>query len=422
MRVLLRIFIVAVLVAVTAGPAGGQSLDDARRQREGAGERRAGVEAELDGLQASDAELRGAVDDLDARIDEGEQTVATARAAQRDAEAELEALRDEIDDARREVDDRTDLVHDRAVAAYMQGGAVSLVSLIGSSDINEVGTKELMLRKVAEHDRRLLGELLAAQDTLETHEVAADDARARAAEQAAVADAALAELGTARAERIAARKILQERIAASVAESEALAAEEAELTALIAEREAEVAAAEQRAAEERAAAEQAAADEAEAAEEDEATAEAPSGDDDRGSSSQAPSGTSDPSDRPAASSGRLQRPTSGPITSPFGWRWGRMHQGIDIGAPTGRAIVAAESGEVFYSGSLGGYGQAVLVDHGGGLVTLYAHQSRRAASVGESVGRGEVIGYVGSTGNSTGPHLHFETRVNGTPRNPQQYL
>lgn len=115
-------------------------------------------------------------------------------------------------------------------------------------------------------------------------------------------------------------------------------------------------------------------------------------------------------------------PTSGQITSGFGPRWGRMHQGLDVGAPTGRPITAAKSGKVIVAGYSGGYGNLVVIDHGGGLSTAYAHQSRIAVGVGDPVTQGGLIGYVGSTGHSTGPHLHFEVRVNGVARDPLPYL
>ena len=115
-------------------------------------------------------------------------------------------------------------------------------------------------------------------------------------------------------------------------------------------------------------------------------------------------------------------PVSGPMTSSFGWRWGRMHEGIDIAAPTGTPIAAAASGTVIYSGWLGGYGNLVVIDHGGGVSTAYAHQSSIAAGTGQSVVQGQVIGYVGSTGFSTGAHLHFEVRVNGQAVDPLGYL
>jgi murein DD-endopeptidase MepM/ murein hydrolase activator NlpD len=115
-------------------------------------------------------------------------------------------------------------------------------------------------------------------------------------------------------------------------------------------------------------------------------------------------------------------PVLGPVTSPFGWRWGRMHEGIDIGAGSGTPIRAAAAGTVIYAGWLGGYGNLTVIDHGGGVATAYGHQSSLAASSGTYVAQGQVIGYVGSTGHSTGPHLHFEVRVNGVPQDPLGYL
>lgn len=129
----------------------------------------------------------------------------------------------------------------------------------------------------------------------------------------------------------------------------------------------------------------------------------------------------EPSDITPSSAG-FTWPTSGQITSGFGPRWGRMHQGLDVAAPTGRPITAAKSGKVIVAGWSGGYGNLVVIDHGGGLSTAYAHQSRIAVKVGDPVTQGGLIGYIGSTGHSTGPHLHFEVRVNGAARDPLPYL
>ncbi len=125
--------------------------------------------------------------------------------------------------------------------------------------------------------------------------------------------------------------------------------------------------------------------------------------------------------RPASSSGFIW-PVGAPITSPFGWRWGRMHEGIDLGAAYGTPIEAAAAGVVIYAGWMEGYGNLTAIDHGGGLSTAYGHQSRIVVGVSEQVAQGQVIGYVGSTGHSTGPHLHFEVRVDGQPVDPLGYL
>ncbi len=121
-------------------------------------------------------------------------------------------------------------------------------------------------------------------------------------------------------------------------------------------------------------------------------------------------------------------PVVGPITSPFGWRldpvmhqwW--IHTGIDIGVPYGTPIHAAASGRVIVAQWLNGYGYTIIIDDGNGISNLYAHQERFAVAVGDQVQQGQVIGYVGATGWATGPHLHFEVRVDGKPVNPMPYM
>lgn len=124
---------------------------------------------------------------------------------------------------------------------------------------------------------------------------------------------------------------------------------------------------------------------------------------------------------PSSSAG-LVWPVQGTITSSFGPRWGRMHEGIDIAGGSGTPIAAARSGTVIVAGWSGGYGNLVVVDHGGGLSTAYAHLSSIAVSVGQGVGQGTVVGGMGTTGHSTGVHLHFEVRVGGAAVNPLGYL
>jgi murein DD-endopeptidase MepM/ murein hydrolase activator NlpD len=121
-------------------------------------------------------------------------------------------------------------------------------------------------------------------------------------------------------------------------------------------------------------------------------------------------------------SGGLIWPVNGPIVSPFGMRWGRLHAGVDIAVPTGTPIRAAQSGRVAIAGWVDGYGNYTCIQHAGALSTCYGHQSSIGVSVGQSVSQGQVIGASGNTGNSTGPHVHFETRINGSPVNPMNYL
>jgi murein DD-endopeptidase MepM/ murein hydrolase activator NlpD len=114
-------------------------------------------------------------------------------------------------------------------------------------------------------------------------------------------------------------------------------------------------------------------------------------------------------------------PVSGRVTSPFGERFGRMHFGADIAAVRGTPIRAGASGYVLFAGPLGEYGTTTVIGHGGGVVTLYAHQDSSSIDVGDHVACGDIVGRVGTSGRSTGPHLHFETRTNGTPEDPLEF-
>lgn len=124
--------------------------------------------------------------------------------------------------------------------------------------------------------------------------------------------------------------------------------------------------------------------------------------------------------------GRLQRafswPVRGRISSRFGWRWGRQHEGVDIAVPTGTPVRAAAPGRVVFAGWGGGYGYLISIDHGSGVVTRYAHNSRLVVRVGQRVARGQIVAYSGNTGNSTGPHVHFEIRYRGRAVDPLPYL
>jgi len=131
--------------------------------------------------------------------------------------------------------------------------------------------------------------------------------------------------------------------------------------------------------------------------------------------------SSAPADSTPSASGFIW-PVSGVLTSGFGYRWGRMHEGIDIAVPSGTPVHASASGTVIVAGWVGGYGNLVVIDHGGGVATAYGHNTSVAVGVGQSVAQGQVISYSGSTGHSTGPHVHFEVRINGSPVDPLGYL
>jgi murein DD-endopeptidase MepM/ murein hydrolase activator NlpD len=136
--------------------------------------------------------------------------------------------------------------------------------------------------------------------------------------------------------------------------------------------------------------------------------------------SRIPPGVTIPTGEPSASG--FIWPLNGAITSYYGPRWGRMHTGIDIDGNTGDPIVASKAGRVILASYYYGYGNAVIIDHGHGYSTLYGHMTSFGVSNGQVVAQGQIVGTVGCTGSCTGPHLHFEVRVNGSPRDPLIYL
>ncbi|MDP8975138.1 MAG: peptidoglycan DD-metalloendopeptidase family protein [Actinomycetota bacterium] len=231
-----------------------------------------------------------------------------------------------------------------------------------------------------------MDQLRAVGQDLSLQQAQLERARQLAEERRRAEQAKLGELVRARQEQQRLAGALQKRIGDYQVEADLVAQQEAGLSTLIRTKEQEVAA--------RVAAAQAA----------------------------RPGRAADPGVDGRVSGSGLVWPLRGPVTSPFGSRWGRLHAGIDISAGTGTPIRAAKAGTVIFAGVMGGYGNTVIIDHGGGFSTLYAHQSRLGTNDGASVGQGEVVGFVGSTGHSTGPHLHFETRVGGSPQNPMRYL
>ena len=124
----------------------------------------------------------------------------------------------------------------------------------------------------------------------------------------------------------------------------------------------------------------------------------------------------------SVSSSGFAWPVHGVLTSYFGWRWGRMHEGVDIAVANGTPVVASKPGTVIVAGWMGGYGNLVVIDHGGGFSTAYGHNTSVTVGAGQQVAQGQLIAYSGNTGNSTGPHVHFEVRVNGGAVDPMAYL
>jgi murein DD-endopeptidase MepM/ murein hydrolase activator NlpD len=368
--------LVCLLVCALIAPAAGAASSN-RAKRDEARRRRAQLALQLNAAKASDKQLAQAVAALDTQVESqnaatkaAESAAGAAEVAVTQAEARLEATTSRIGKLR-------DLLARRAVSAYMRPGGETVIEVLESRDLGEVSRRATMLARVASNDREVLDQLHAAQQDESIQREAMTQARQLAQERRGAAQARLNSLTDAQVQQRRVRAKLDARIREYAQEANDVAALEGTLSARI------------RADDARLAAQQSA-------------------------------GASVGGNGKVSGAGLIW-PVRGPVTSGFGMRWGRMHQGIDISAGTGTPIHAAKAGTVTFAGTMSGYGNVVVITHSGGLSTLYAHQSRLAVS-GGAVSQGQVIGYVGSTGHSTGPHLHFETRVGGTPQNPMRYL
>jgi len=404
--------LVASSLVLTVLPAGAQapSKDPAateRAKRDQTQARADEIDKEIDELTASDVELKAELARLEARVAELEQAAADAEAEQTRIEGELEALRQRLADAEAQVQAAKDLAAERAVQAYMQPERESATQMLAAKDPQTLGRMNTLIRHVAIYDHSVMIDRQRAEDELAATRGELEAAQARIDELKAQADADLADAQSMRDRQAEVQAQLDLRIDALLTESRELEAQEANLTALIIQRET-------------------AATSTTTTTAPTTTTAAPTttvpGQPPPPSTTTPPPSTSPPTTK--APGGGLLWPVNGPVTSPYGPRWGTFHRGIDIGVGMGTPIAAANSGTVFYAGEMDGYGNVVLIDHGNGIVTLYAHQSQVQTTKGAYVARGATIGLVGSTGHSTGPHLHFEVRIgaSGMAVDPMGYL
>ena len=333
-----------------------------------------------------------------------------------DKNAEIDQLEENIDQLEEdiaakqvEIEDTFELFKTRMVALYQAGETSSLAMLLSSSSFGDFVTNIRLMQAVSQSDEQLV-------DTLKTQKAEQEETKTQVEvtkgeveealvkvqedeeaiilqrEQKKVAQSGLEkayeESKTAQEDMEALKSQYEDDLASALEEEQQV---EAEIQAFYAEQAKKQQAAQQQAAQ---------------------------------NSSSGSTTTNIPQVSAGDLSFRWPLPGYSYISSPYGSRWGGFHTGIDIsgGGVYGASIVAAEAGTVILAASHYSYGNYVIVDHGGGYSTLYAHMSSIGCSVGDYVTKGQTIGYVGSTGNSTGPHLHFEVRINGATQNPQSYV
>jgi murein DD-endopeptidase MepM/ murein hydrolase activator NlpD len=329
------------------------------------------LQAGVDAQQARLAVLEGTLSSARTRLSSLERTIATQT-------ERLTRLRGQYDIALRRLERR---VRD----LYMTDGPDTLSFVLGTASFADLLDNLELLGRIGRQDEVIAARVKHARDGLADARRRTTVARAEAARVEAAAESATSEQRGLVERLVASRDALTAAQRDKQATLASIQSDRSDVLAEIDDLEAQSAAL---AAQIRAAQEQ-------------------------GSSASAPA---------VSGSGQLSWPVSGPVTSGFGVRWGRMHEGIDIAVGQGTPVHAAAAGTVIYAGWMDGYGNLVVVDHGNGLSTAYGHNSTLASSVGQAVTAGQVIAYSGSTGHSTGPHVHFEVRVNGSAVDPLGYL
>lgn len=357
------------------------------------------LEATIVTLHSTDAEVTARLAAIDHAVERARRDLGDAHRTRTEAATEAQRLQRHVAELETTMEEIRATATERAVEAFMSHGTDSTtMALLSSSDLTELHRRVVWLDELALRDRVVLGDLAEVQAGVGALRVGVRSAEADAAEADRAARRALDELDALRVEQEELRAEVTARIAHAEAEAEALDRAEAEVRAIIAAREAAL---------------QAERDQRRAWRSQCAAGDQPVDDAGRPVSCAA-------LDEPSAPSS-LRWPAAGVVSSEFGPRWGRVHQGIDIAAPTGTPVGAAESGTAVWVGWVSGFGNTVIVDHGGGLITLYAHLDQLLASPGAWLEQGQQLGTVGSTGNSTGPHLHLETWRWGEPVDPRSY-
>jgi murein DD-endopeptidase MepM/ murein hydrolase activator NlpD len=357
-------FVVATLVftgLVSIGAGAPDALAQSNKDK------RVEAARELKALQASDVQLSQAIKTLDAQVKQADVQTQSARQSVRSARIALNLAESRLHQAEAAMQRVRGQLVARALAEYKQQGAFD--HGLGSGDISEAVRRRALLDHVTKVDNDVLDQLHATREDLVRQRAAAQRAKAVTEARERIVEQRLAQLVRDRASRGRLSAALEKRIEEVKAEAIALAGDDTAVRRIL------------------------------------------------GSSGAAGGTVVGKTSRYG-----LQWPLKGRLTSGFGRRWGRLHAGIDIADPKGTPIHAAKAGTVVFAGQMRGYGNVVIIDHGGGLSTLYGHQSRLGSSRGQRVSQGQTIGYVGSTGHSTGNHLHFETRINGRPQNPRNFL
>ena len=394
----------------------------------------AGTQSMINQTKGQVATVQAEIRALDAQITQVNLKLDQLNGEMQKLQAEIAQTKAELEAAKEELLEKKDLYAKRLRAMYIANDRGYLDILLDSADAASLIGNARMIRSIATSDRKLIDEINAKVKEIEEKQALLAEQEKQLAKKQEQARIEKSNLEAANAQKTSFMNNLVNDLSSYEAQYDAMLRESDAIQSQIANLDISI----QKAKDEEAArlAKQRAA-EAEARRQKQAAAGRANSASKRSGNASYSGSKSTSSDvvqygaqaKPEARTGELYWPVPGHhrITSPFGYRihpilkYRKLHTGVDIGAPNGTPVVSAASGTVIASRFMGGYGNCIMIDHGG-KVTVYGHLSSRAVSPGQSVSAGQTIGYVGSTGMSTGAHLHFEVRVNGAVQNPLNYL
>lgn len=366
------LLICLILLFALVIPVKADELNDAIRQQQRIWQQQSRAQGQLRNLTNKAEQMEKQIQQLTYQISEAEADLERKEAAYAKAQADVEAIKKEVDQKKAELEDRQETLRQRVRTIYENGQVSYLEVLFQSADISDFISRMEYVGCLVENDQKILGEIQVQKQELEEKKkqlIAKMDEAEKLKEQAEALKNYLDDKRAKKEIALAENKKNQEALLIQIEKLERDAkALEAKIRELQKQR----------------------------------------------------SGIN-------GYVGVWPTPGYWYITSPYGYRVHpitrkyKLHTGVDIAAPYRARIVAAGAGVVIYSGWYGAYGNTVIIDHGNGISTLYGHMSSRVVSTNEEVFPGKTIGYVGSTGWSTGPHLHFEVRKDGVPTNPLEY-
>lgn len=367
-------FLSVAFLSVTVIPLQAGSLEDIVRRQNTIAAKQKEAQGKLNNLTYTADKINAQLKELQVQINTANKALSEKQAEYSRAEAQIKTVRKEIEKKQKELDARREVLGLRIKGIYEDGEMSYLGLLFQSTDLGDFISRIEYLSTLIANDQKLLDDINTQQEEMVKKKEELETIRDRSAKLLAEAKAAETELEAKKQQQKTTLEQNKKSQQAIIDENEKLEAESNALREKIRQLQA---------------------------------------------------------GRKGGTVGTVSNwPLPGyyEVSSSYGWRThpitGRrtMHSGIDIPAPTGTAIHSVGAGDVIFAGWYGGYGNAIVIDHGGGTSTLYGHLSRLAVSEGRKVSQGQIIGYVGSTGFSTGPHLHFEVRINGNTSDPMRYF